>query len=128
MRPIDSEQAYAFLTDQLVKETGAFSKGVNKGLNVARSAIRNPDAIPTIIPPIEWISVEDGKPKTPVNKKGYLCQCIINDAEEYQVYMVLSYIAVDKNPHFQHEGANMRVTHWAEFNGIVENEKEEKMK
>lgn len=47
-RPIDSEEAYRFLTDQLVKETGAFSKGVNKGLNIARSALRNPDAIPTM--------------------------------------------------------------------------------
>lgn len=48
MRLIDSETAFRFLTDQLVKETGAFSKGVNKGLNIARSAMRNPDAIPTI--------------------------------------------------------------------------------
>lgn len=77
---------------------------------------------------LSWTSVEDGKPKTPVDKKGYLCRCVIKDAEEYPFYMVLSYIAVDKNPHFQHEGANMRVTHWAEFNGLVENEKEEKMK
>ena len=28
-RAIDSEAAYQFLTDQLVKESGAFSKGVN---------------------------------------------------------------------------------------------------
>ena len=52
-RAIDSEVAYRFLTEQLVKETGAFSKGVNKGLNIARSAIRNPDAIPTLTPPNE---------------------------------------------------------------------------
>lgn len=50
-RAIDSEAAYQFLTDQLVKESGAFSKGVNKGLNIARSAMRNPDAIPTLTPP-----------------------------------------------------------------------------
>ena len=49
-RAIDSEAAYRFLSEQLVKETGAFSKGVNKGLNIARSAMRNPDAIPTLIP------------------------------------------------------------------------------
>lgn len=35
-RMIDSEAAYRFLSEQLVKETGAFSKGVNKGLNIAR--------------------------------------------------------------------------------------------
>lgn len=49
-RAIDSEVAFRFLTEQLVKETGAFSKGVNKGLNIARSAMRNPDAIPTLRP------------------------------------------------------------------------------
>ena len=49
-RAIDSEAAYRFLSEQLVKETGAFSKGVNKGLNIARSAMRNPDAIPTLRP------------------------------------------------------------------------------
>ncbi len=47
-RAIDSEAAYRFLSEQLVKETGAFSKGVNKGLNIARSAMRNPDAIPAL--------------------------------------------------------------------------------
>lgn len=49
-RAIDSEAAYRFLSEQLVKETGAFSKGVNKGLNIARSALRNPDAIPALRP------------------------------------------------------------------------------
>lgn len=50
-RAIDSEVAFRFLTEQKVKETGAFSKGVNKGLNIARSAMRNPDAIPTLPQP-----------------------------------------------------------------------------
>lgn len=62
-RAIDSEVAFRFLTEQLVKETGAFSKGVNKGLNIARSAMRNPDAIPTLAPPNEWVSVEDRLPE-----------------------------------------------------------------
>ena len=62
-RAIDSEVAYQFLTEQLVKETGAFSKGVNKGLNIARSAMRNPDAIPTLTPPNEWVSVEERLPE-----------------------------------------------------------------
>lgn len=62
-RAIDSEVAFRFLTEQLVKETGAFSKGVNKGLNIARSAMRNPDAIPTLTPPTEWVSVKDRLPE-----------------------------------------------------------------
>lgn len=47
---IDSGHLFEFLSDQLVKESGAFSKGVNKGLNIARSAIRNVDAIKPIDP------------------------------------------------------------------------------
>ena len=62
-RAIDSEVAFRFLTEQLVKETGAFSKGVNKGLNIARSAMRNPDAIPILTPPNEWVSVEERLPE-----------------------------------------------------------------
>lgn len=59
-RMIDSEAAYRFLSEQLVKETGAFSKGVNKGLNIARSAMRNPDAIPTLTPPPVTGDTSDG--------------------------------------------------------------------
>ena len=62
-RAIDSEAAYRFLSEQLVKETGAFSKGVNKGLNIARSAMRNPDTIPTLTPPNEWVAVEERLPE-----------------------------------------------------------------
>lgn len=62
-RAIDSEVAFRFLTEQLVKETGAFSKGVNKGLNIARSAMRNPDAIPTLTSPNEWVRVEERLPE-----------------------------------------------------------------
>lgn len=59
---IDGERIYRFLTDQLVKETGMFSKGVNKGLNIARSALRNEQIAPTIAPTNEWVSVEDELP------------------------------------------------------------------
>lgn len=51
-----------FLKEQKVKETGAFSKGVNKGLNIAISAIKNPQICPTIEQP-QWISVEERLPK-----------------------------------------------------------------
>lgn len=59
-RVIDGEVAYRFLSEQLVKETGAFSKGVNKGLNIARSAMRNPDAIPTLTQPPITGDTSDG--------------------------------------------------------------------
>lgn len=67
-RAIDSEVAFCFLTEQKVKETGVFSKGVNKGLNIARSAMRNPDAIPTLPQPsnealtLEELREMDGEP------------------------------------------------------------------
>ena len=84
-RAIDSEVAFRFLTEQLVKETGAFSKGVNKGLNIARSAMRNPDAIPTLTPPNEWVSVEDRLPEDEARQYieddldgiGYLYPCLL---------------------------------------------------
>lgn len=61
-RLIDSEVAYRFLTDQILKVTGKYSEGVNKGLNIARSAMRNSDAIPTIDPESlrphgEWVGL-----------------------------------------------------------------------
>lgn len=46
MRYIDSEKVYEFAKEQQVKETGAFSKGLNKGLQIMMSAARNRDAIP----------------------------------------------------------------------------------
>lgn len=69
-RMIDSEAAYRFLSEQLVKETGAFSKGVNKGLNIARSAMRNPDAIPTLTPPKDSTPVQHGRWVKPVPGDG----------------------------------------------------------
>lgn len=84
-RAIDNEVAYRFLTDRLVEETGAFSKGVNKGLNIARSAMRNPDAIPTLTPPNEWVSVEERLPEDEARQYieddldgiGYLYPCLL---------------------------------------------------
>ena len=46
----DLDTVYRFAKDQLVKETGAFSKGINKALKDIMAAVRNGDAIPTIIP------------------------------------------------------------------------------
>ena len=47
-RPIDGDRAFRLLTDQLDKETGAYSKGRNAGLNVARSMMNNAQALPTL--------------------------------------------------------------------------------
>ena len=63
MRSIDRENLYKFLTDQRVKERGAYSKGVNTGLDIARSALRNEQIAPTLTPPNEWVSVEERLPE-----------------------------------------------------------------
>lgn len=63
-RAIDSEKFYDFLTDQLVKETGAFSKGVNKGLNIARSALHN-EQIAITLPAADVTEVRHGRWITP---------------------------------------------------------------
>ena len=66
-RAIDSENLYKFLTDQRVKERGAYSKGVNTGLDIARSALRNEQITPTLTPPNEPLTLDelremDGEP------------------------------------------------------------------
>lgn len=57
----------------------------------------------------KWISVEERLPEYPIDKRGYLCRIT---AHEYPFYMVLNYILIDKNPHFQHENEVLKVTHW----------------
>ena len=47
-RPIDGDRAFRLLTDQLDKETGAYSKGRNAGLNVARSMMNNAQVLQTL--------------------------------------------------------------------------------
>ena len=91
-RAIDSEVAFRFLTEQFVKETGAFSKGVNKGLNIAGSAMRNPDAIPTLTPPNEWVSVYDRLPepgeRVLATDCGFVGEFYINKRGKWQRYNV----------------------------------------
>ena len=41
VNPIDGDKMFAFLKEQKVKETDAFSKGLNKGLRIAMSAVNN---------------------------------------------------------------------------------------
>lgn len=100
MRLIDSEAAYRFLTEQLVKETGAFSKGVNKGINIARSAVRNPDAIQPLTQPNNWISVED---RLPESEKPVLT--FVGYPESMVGFITVStYYCFDKTPHWQWDG------------------------
>lgn len=44
---IERKKLMTFLDEQLEKETGAFSKGFNKGINVARSIVNNKEINPT---------------------------------------------------------------------------------
>ena len=111
-RAIDNEVAYRFLTDRLVEETGAFSKGVNKGLNIARSAMRNPDAIPTLTPPNEWVSVEERLPEPdfPGQQRGFYLVALSNGTVKELMYEFRHY----ENMMFDagwHETA-FPVTHW----------------
>lgn len=48
MRLIDADAFIRFLAEQKVKETGAFTKGLNKALNVAISAQKNLQITPTV--------------------------------------------------------------------------------
>lgn len=58
----------------------------------------------------EWVSVKDRLPEKAID---YLCRCVIKDNFDYPFFMVLRYILVDKNPHFQHEcDDGLKVTHW----------------
>lgn len=68
MRMTDADAFYDFLTEQLDKETGAYRKGRNAGLNIARSALHDKTITPTIEPPpndpltMEDLKEMDGEP------------------------------------------------------------------
>ena len=47
-RLIDANALFEFLKEQREKETGAYSKGRNNGINVAIGAIRNEEICPTV--------------------------------------------------------------------------------
>ena len=47
-RMISYGDAVRFLSDSKVPETGAFSKGINKGLNIALSALGNNEILPHV--------------------------------------------------------------------------------
>ena len=105
-RSIDSENLYQFLTDQRVKERGAYSKGVNTGLDIARSALRNEQIAPTLTPQNEWVSVEERLPEGHVqvlmwSAKGNIAEAGSYYNKNFWVYSEIGdgYIADD-------------ITHW----------------
>lgn len=63
MRPIDADALYSMILDQMVKESGAFSKGKNQAFSIVKSLLHNKDATPTLTPPNEWVSVEERLPE-----------------------------------------------------------------
>lgn len=73
MRPIDADALFDFLTEQLDKETGAYSRGRNAGINIARSALHDKTITPTITPPKNYplhpteLLEMDGEPVWVVN-------------------------------------------------------------
>lgn len=92
MRAIDSENLYKFLTDQRVKERGAYSKGLNTGLDIARSALRNEQIAPTLTPPNEWVSVDEKLPepgeRVLATDCGFVGEFYINERGQWQRYNV----------------------------------------
>ena len=48
MRLIDADAFIRFLAEQRVKNTGMFTNGVNKALNIAISALKNQQITPTV--------------------------------------------------------------------------------
>ncbi len=110
-RAIDNEAAYRFLSEQLVKETGAFSKGVNKGLNIARSAMRNPDAIPTLTPPNEWVSVEERLPEESDGMVLFTNGKAVTSGYRNHMFRMSGEEGIYA-PAIRKGGGYMRVTHW----------------
>ena len=45
---IEREKAFKLIKEHKEKETGAFSKGLNKGLRIAMSIIKNPEQLPSV--------------------------------------------------------------------------------
>lgn len=62
---IEREAFYRFLTEQKDKETGAYSKGRNAGLDVARSALHNKEITPAAdvepVKPGRWLQPKPGE-------------------------------------------------------------------
>ena len=61
---IEREKAFYLIKEQKEKETGAYSKGRNKGLIIAGSIINNKEVLPTAeVAEVKWIDVNERPPK-----------------------------------------------------------------
>ena len=89
---IEREKLYEFLTEQLDKETGMYSKGRNNGINIARSALHNMEITPSAdVAPVRhgrwlWDVETHGDPMYGVDEDfGYRCSECKVWADEYGV-------------------------------------------
>lgn len=111
---ISRKAAIAFANDQIKKETGAYSKGRNTGIRVMKSALNNPDAIPSV-------------PAVPLDK---LCKCLSRNAwafdcegcEEYCKAMVECENDVGNNPEYWKD----KLINWMEEQDAEGEDAEEK--
>lgn len=132
-RAIDSEVAYQFLTEQKIEGTGARAQGVNKGLDIARSAMRNPDAIPTLTP--QWISVKERLPEAEqevcvackTRTFGYRYQCqgfyvprgvYREDSEFAWDYEACDEYDEERDDYLVNEGWYERIHNWDEYGAV----------
>ena len=59
---------------------------------------------------LRWIPVTE---RLPEKATEYLCRCVVYNMNDMPFYMVLRYILIDEEPHFQHEKTGgLKVTHW----------------
>lgn len=71
MRQIDAAKAMRMIRDSKVPEAGAFSKGINKGLNIALSTLGNNELLPTV-DAVEVVRCRDCKHYDEYTKKCYV--------------------------------------------------------
>lgn len=84
---IEREKAFKLIKEQKEKETGAYSKGRNKGLIIAGSIINNKEVLPTAdvveVKHGEWTKVEvigNGYGQTYYQHKN----CTVNSTQLYE--------------------------------------------
>ena len=86
---IEREKAFKLIKEQKEKETGAYSKGRNKGLIIAGSIINNKEVLPTAdveeVKHGHWIKIvkDIGKGRTLTHYKCSLCGVYVSDKANY---------------------------------------------
>lgn len=82
---IDANKAIKFLRETKVKETGAFSRGINKGLNIALSALGNQEITPTVdavevvrCKECRWARPQDHREPVDTPAQALICECFMH--------------------------------------------------